>query len=49
MQQIIKKLMKTSIVIFVLGMIAGFGYLTWLDSGCALQGVMTWHGKVCVN
>lgn len=30
-------------------LIAGFAYLYWLDSGCALNGVMTWTGKVCIN
>lgn len=21
----------------------------WLDSGCQLQGRVTWHGKVCIK
>lgn len=28
---------------------SGCAYLAWLDNGCALNGVMTWHGKECIN
>lgn len=24
-------------------------YLIWLNAGCELIGVMTWHGKECIN
>ena len=30
-------------------LLAGLGYMAWLDHGCTLNGIMTWHGKVCIN
>ena len=30
-------------------MVIGIAYLVWLDHGCALNGIMTWTGKVCVQ
>ena len=30
-------------------LIAGLLYAHWLDSGCVLNGIMTWSGKVCIN
>lgn len=40
--------MKKIMVLFV-GFIAAIVFNVWLDSGCHLQGVITTHGKVCIN
>lgn len=40
--------MKNAVVFLIL-IALGIGYLVWLDSGCKLSGVMTWHGKECIN
>lgn len=41
--------MKT-FAIFALLVVAGIGYMVWLDAGCGdLGGAMTWGGKVCVE
>lgn len=34
---------------FAIVLLLGFGYMIWLDTGCELSGVMTWHGKVCAE
>lgn len=36
------------VIAFVFLFVAGVVYLTWLDSGCVSNGVMTWGGKMCV-
>ncbi len=36
------------LILFTALLAVGIAYLTWLDSGCELNGVMTWHGKECV-
>ena len=35
------------IIVLIVGMVLGASYMVWLDSGCELNGVMTWEGKVC--
>ncbi len=30
-------------------LVLGIAYLVWLDAGCEVSGVMTWHGKECVQ
>lgn len=30
-------------------LVLGIAYLAYLDAGCSLNGVMTWHGKVCAE
>lgn len=35
--------------LFVLFIVLAITFNVWLDHGCKLQGVMTWHGKVCIN
>lgn len=35
--------------VIVLGVVLSFGYMFWLDAGCARGGVMTWEGKQCVE
>lgn len=34
---------------FVIVLALGIAYLAYLDAGCRLSGVMTWHGKVCAE
>lgn len=29
-------------------LVAGFLYMVWLDYGCAISGVITWGGKMCI-
>ena len=40
--------MKITIT-FIALFLAGLMYLTWLDAGCELGGVMTWQGKACAE
>lgn len=30
-------------------LVLGTAYIAWLDQGCTLVGVITAHGRVCVN
>ncbi len=39
---------KTVVIVSILIVLA-FGYMAWLDHGCASVGVMTWSGKVCAE
>lgn len=38
-----------NVVAFFVALALGVAYLYWLDSGCALNGIMTWTGKVCIQ
>lgn len=40
--------MKT-LALFLILLALGAYYLAWLREGCELTGVMTWHGKVCLD
>lgn len=40
--------MKYAPLIFAVVVLA-ISYNVWLDSGCPLEGYMTWHGKECVD
>ena len=40
--------MKTAAAI-IIALALVVGYNVWLNQGCQLAGVMTWHGKVCTN
>jgi Na+/H+ antiporter NhaC len=43
------KKINWNIVTFFALLALGIAYLAWLDNGCALNGIMTWTGKVCIN
>lgn len=36
------------ISLVLLGLVLAIGFNIWLDAGCALNGAMSAHGKVCV-
>jgi hypothetical protein len=40
---------KQTIASAVILVALAVGYMAWLDSGCEVVGVMTWHGKVCAE
>lgn len=36
-----------AVLIFAVGIAVAFN--VWLDSGCELQGAITWQGKICLT
>ena len=48
-QTLMSKEYIVPVIVFIALLALGIGYIMWLDSGCALSGIMTWGGKVCFN
>lgn len=45
-----KETTPTEIVLtFTACLLVCVAYILWLDAGCELSGIATWHGKVCAE
>lgn len=48
MQHTLSERARLYLTFFILAMLMG-AYLTYMETGCKVDAVMTWHGKECVQ